>query len=250
MKSLNVIRDTLRKIDHDELVASTDHMLSTQAKIAIDQQQYLTLAIASALLDFAFLHIDELKDKVPTHDFRLSKILSAKGDENFSYEEYMLINCIDFAYGPFVSIVLIMFLMGDLNEEDTLDALNEAYWFDNIYRESGIDVTCFKFKTKLVPFEVDAHTLITAMWFQEFMVDFDCASPSPELKKFLDDHGYSYWGYYRNQLEEKRHLYSRSLSLAKIAFPKKLAEHSARLSRHSVIEKSKEMKKSHLTLVK
>lgn len=114
-------------------------------------------------------------------EFRIFDFATGKTDQtDFEIHETFLINCVDTVCGPAVSIVLMMYVLGDIDEHIAIAALREAYYMDLTYRRTGWYIQYFK-KTafssiklnRLTPFENDCYSMQTATFFQRAFKVFD-----------------------------------------------------------------------------
>lgn len=120
-------------------------------------------------------------------EFKIFEFLDSKSSEaELELHETFLINCVDTVCGPAVSIVLMMYVLGDIDVHVTVAALREAYCMDLTYRITGWPILYFKRvklhgsksntitnHTNLTPFANDCYSMQTATFFQRVFKKFD-----------------------------------------------------------------------------
>lgn len=189
--SVNHIQEAkaeLAKMCPFELKGQIDHFANfTQMSSPIDGlNAALNMIKLNSLVLYTIDNIKCLSEVAATKQLRISCFASTKVDLNsLELHETFLINCIDTVYGPAVSIVLIMYVLGDIEEHTCLDALKDAYALDSEYRTKGWNMLYFRNSPrnlpkvfKVVPYEVDPYSIQTAIYFQRVFRVFDAATPS------------------------------------------------------------------------
>jgi hypothetical protein len=213
----------------NELKSVDIQMLFNQARKeynqspAISGSDLLILLKVQCLIFHTLEKVTELHHLISNKSLpKICNLLASKSKASLpdlNLAEIHLINCVDTLHSPMASIVIILFVLGDIESDVAVDALAEAYFYDNIYREQGFDIQYTKQPFILKSFETDTFSIITSLFFQKCFKEFDCMTPSNDFLDLLGTgafQGVPYESYLRSVLEsENSYVYEHKLKKCK-----------------------------------